>query len=291
MGFRKTAISLIVISLVTAGVAGVYLWYNFTSRSNLLLVVPSDASWYYHFQTKKIRSIAKGDMPVYLDSLRRVMRQLPVFEKVKEPEEVGINLYSDVIAFSNQYGWFLALSVNSEPRLNRFVTEVMPAGLKGGIIHSQYCDFIKGYNKNLYLAWKHKACVIYIPSDTVENLKRTEAAMATVFNHTEDKSIASNKQVQALYDADCQVVCYGKDPSTVITHGVNLSGTTAMFTYPSKSDGKQEPSPLYLFRKSGMALNETDAGRLLTSDNNLNSGEYLNLSFRRFYEILKPFSK
>lgn len=279
MAFRRTAFSLIIISLVTAGIAGIYLWYNFNSRSNLVLVVPKNVDWFYHFQTKQIKGKAAGKQPVYLDSLSDCIRHLPIFRNVKDPGEVGIALFSDVVLFSNKYGHYAAMSVNSEPRLQRFITELVPKEFVGGIIPSKVCNFVKANDRNLYFGWKHKACIFFIPKDTIENLQNTESALSEVFNEERQGSVMEIPAVKEFYQKDCDVVFYSKENSITSSHGVLFESGKVEFKYANSASHN---SPMLLFSKAG-----EPAGLQDISVQNMNS--YLDLSFKTLYHYLKNF--
>ncbi|MBS3914098.1 MAG: hypothetical protein KG003_06335 [Bacteroidetes bacterium] len=234
MSFKRTAISLITIALVTAGVAAVYLWYNFNSRSNLITVVPMDCKWYYHIQTKEIRNKTSDSKPKYLDSIAKSIKNLPAFRNVKDPGDVGISLYSDIILFENSRGRYLVLSVTSEQKLQHFFTEILPKNFTGGLTKSASCNFAKADGKNLYFAFKHKAFVVFEPFDTTDNLQNIENGIAVVFEEKSKAPITSLPVVQFLYENDCDIVFYSNKNKSFPTHGIQIKNNAVLFSENTK---------------------------------------------------------
>ncbi len=290
MSFRRTAIGLITVVSFTAILAGVYLYFNFNSRSNLISVVPQNANWFYHFQTKKIKSKMQGPQPAYFDSFTKCFRNLPIFTGIKEPTEPGIALFSDLVLFSNQYGWYAAISVNSESKLTAFVKSPGCQMHVGGIIPSADCKFVKAKKHAIYFAWKHKACVVFVPNDTLENLDRTEQALAVVFKEEKKSIITELKGIKELYDKDGDILFYAKEDFTELTQTVNLRSTNAEFYFPKGKAGKKI-SPLWLFSKAGAKFDSGQLEMSLNKDNTLTSQEYLNLTFKTFFQYLKPYTE
>jgi hypothetical protein len=145
---------------------------------------------------------------------------------------------------------------------------------------------VKSKTRNLYFAYKHKACVFYVPYDTTANTVAAEQALQSVFTQR-DSSIYNNQKLQDLYDKDCQLVYWAEGSG----HGVNLSADRAQFYYTDSARMKQPLSPLYLFSKSGINFSEQDIDRLLDKNNRIKSRDYLNQTFRVMYYYLKPFVK
>ena len=100
-GFRRIVFMLMGLTALTVISVGVYLWYNFNARSNLVLVIPASSKWFVHVQTKKLRNdfAASTRPPRSVDSLRNTIASLSVFKGIKNAADPGIGLYSDVIAF------------------------------------------------------------------------------------------------------------------------------------------------------------------------------------------------
>jgi hypothetical protein len=279
-----------VIVAVTAIIASIYLYFNFNAKSNLITIVPGNVHWCYQFQTKQIKAKATGRKPEYIDSFALCVANLPIFKAIKDPADVGIALYSDIVIFANDYGWYAAMSVNSESKLTDFVNQKIPKQYVGGIIPNPDCKFVKANNHAIYFAWKHKACVIFVPNDTIENLQKTEAALAEIFADKKRISITENPVLKELNAKDCNVIFYASSKENTISHGVKIEGDKASYYYPQKI---QAPviSPLWLFNKAGLKLNNSDIDNYLNKDNSISSSAYVNLTFKTFLQYLKPFSK
>lgn len=288
-GFRKRVLALIIIALVTAAVVAVFLAYGVHSRSNLPLIVPKNASWYYHFQSRKVDEVTRKSSdirPIYYDSFYEALIKLPVFHNVKDPAQPGIYLMTDVVLFSDEKGWYAAFTVTSEEKLSAFCKDKVPTDLvELPVIKDEY-TYLKAKTRNLYFGFKHKACVFFIPSDTSQNSAVAEQAFLSVFT-PRDSSIYNIEPLQELYDQDCQIVFWANNTG----QGVNLSGEKARFFYTDTVRMKQPLSPLYLFNKAGINYADVEIGRLLDKQNQIKSREYLNQTFRVMYYFLKPFIK
>lgn len=291
-GFRRIAFGLIAVSLITAAAAAIYLYFNFNSKSNLILLVPQESDWVYQFRTRQIKGKLKGTPPPYFDSLRRSIQNMPAFKNVKDAGEVGVALYSDIIVFSNSNGWYLALSLISEPRLSSFIKDKMPKELAGGIIPHPDCKYIKVKDRNLYFAWKHKACLFFVPKDTVENLDKTNAALSLVFNEKNTNSVTNHPVYKELNDHDDDVLfCSMKTEINELSQGVTFTDKgVAQYYYPNAKGKVSKVSPLFLFNKSGLQITDDDVQRNLFKDNSISTNHYLNLTFKTMYHYLRPFT-
>lgn len=288
-GFRRRVITLITVVLITAAVVAVYLAYGVHSRSNLPLIVPKNAKWFYHFQSRSVDEAARqsaDSRPLYYDSFYYALTHLPVFHNVKDPAQPGIYLMTDMVLFSDEKGWYAAFTVTSEEKLTAFCRDNVPADLIDVPVVKPEFTYVKSKTRNLYFGFKHKACVFFIPSDTAQNIAAAELAFLSVFI-PRDSSIYNIVSLQKLYDQDCQIV-FWKDNGG---HGVNLSGEKARFFHTDSARTKQPFSPLSLFSRAGITYQENDIGRLLDKQNQIRSREYLNQTFRAMYYFLKPFIK
>lgn len=285
-GFRRRVITLTVVVLLTAGIVAVYMAYGIYSRSNLPLIVPKNARWFYHFQSRSVDEVARKSAysrPLYYDSFYYALINLPVLHNVKEAGQLGIYLMTDIVLFADDKGWYAALTVTSEEKLNAFCRDNVPAELIEKPVEKPEYTCVKSKTRNLYFAYKNRACVFYIPADTTVNIGAAEEALKSVFTQ-KDVSIYNNQVLQNIYDQDCQIVFWGKG----LGHGVELSGEFAQFRYPKRND-KPTMTPLYFFKKAGVNYTESDVERILTKNNQIKSREYLNQTFRAMYYFLKPF--
>lgn len=281
MSFKKTAITLIVVTAITAVVAGVYLWFNFNSRSNLILVVPKNVRWFYHFQTSQIRKNTTGSKPQFLDSLTWAISKLPVFKNVTEPGQTGIRLHSDLVLFENKYGTYLALSLSSESKFSSFLNSLPSDVFKGTISTIAGCNFVKIRNHNLVAAYKHKALILFHPRDTTDKLADIEAGLSAVFNSTEETNITSTRAIQKLYAEDCDVICYHKLKGRIPAHGVVLKNQRAKFISAKSGRDLTASNALRIFERAGL----TD----VKYNKTISSNQYLNLTFKAAFYQLKPY--
>lgn len=286
-GFRRRVITLITVVLITAAVVAVYLAYGVHSRSNLPLIVPKNATWFYHFQSRSIDEAARksaDSRPLYYDSFYYTLLKLPVLHNVKDAGQPGIYLMTDVVLFADNKGWYAGLTVTSEEKLDAFCRDNVPADLIEKPVQKPEFTYVKSKTRNLYFAYKHKACVFYVPADTTADIASAEAALYSVFTR-KDSSIYNVHALQNIYDKECQVVYWGGD----LGHGVQLSGEMAQFYFADSLRNQKPISPLYLFSRAGITYSETDIDRMLNKNNQIKSREYLNQTFRAMYYFLKPF--
>jgi hypothetical protein len=288
-GFRRIATTLIVICLVTALLIGVYLWYAFNAKSTLPLIVPKNVLWCYHFQTKEIRKEVKITPPPHFDSLISTIKKLPVFVGVKDPAEPGLAIYSDLLLFETTKGWFAAVSVKSEEKLLQFCKNLSLGGFAQEPKDAGTFYYLKAEKRNIYFAFKHKAALFFVPSDTTSTIPAGE--ILTPFFKENPDHILKNEKIQELYDKNCQIIYYSSAPQFGLTHGVELSENNAKFYYQGKKSGSVDPSPLMLFARTGSTYSEQELDKIMNKNNQMGSREYLNQTFKTANRFLKPFHK
>ena len=162
-GFRKIVKRLFIIVAITMVTVGAYLYFNFTSPSNLPVIVPSDAAFFVQFQTRKIRDEIKSPPQAELDTLVKTVASMPALNWVSNPADVGIALFSDVVYFQHPQYQALAVSLNSEPRFKAFLDSLKVKGYVSGLVQKEkynYIEIITPGWENVYIAFKHKAAVI-----------------------------------------------------------------------------------------------------------------------------------
>jgi len=162
-GFRKIVKRLFIIVAITMVTVGAYLYFNFTSPSNLPVIVPADATFFVQFQTRKIRDEVKSPPQTELDSLVRTVASMPALNWVSNPADVGIALFSDVVYFQHPQYQALAVSLNSEPRFIAFLDSLKMKGYVSGLVQKEkytYTEITKPGWENVYIAFKHKAAVV-----------------------------------------------------------------------------------------------------------------------------------
>lgn len=285
MSFRRTAIGLIIIAVVTALAIGVYLWYNFNSRSSLILVVPKNCNWIYHIQTSKIRKEVQGEPPAYLDSVTTAIRELPIFQGVKDPADPGIKLYSDIVLFGNKYGTYAAISLNSESKFREFLQKLPERVKAGNVVQTPFFEFLKMKDKPLYFAFKHKALVVFMPKDTSDNLQSIETGLNIIFANKDDYSVAGMKLLKPLYEEGCDVIYYQKD-NAIPTHGVIVKNLQAKFVSGHSGREIQAKGPLKIF--DGALVAEKV---VVKKNKTISSKQYMNLTFKTLFLYLKPYTQ
>jgi hypothetical protein len=218
-GFRRIVFMLMGLTAITVISVGVYLWYNFNARSNLVLVIPASSKWFVHVQTKKLRSdfAASTTPPKSVDSLKNTIASLSVFKGVKDASDPGIGLYSDVIAFEVEGGRFLCLSLTSEDKFKAFVARLQKQQKLHKSIQKPRYSYAKFMSTNAYLVYQYKVCMVFVPNDTVENTSFNEKILDVVFpekthtmmqNPVTENNVAFANPVKFIYptlNADAKV--------------------------------------------------------------------------------------
>ena len=257
-GFRRIVFMLMGLTALTVISVGVYLWYNFNARSNLVLVIPASSKWFVHVQTKKLRNdfAASTRPPLSVDSLKNTIASLSVFKGIKNAADPGIGLYSDVIAFEVEGGRFLCLSLTSEDKFKAFVARLQKQQKLHKSIQKPRYTYAKFMSKNAYLVYQYKVCMVFVPSDSVENAVLNERILDVVFPE-KTHTMMQNPTVQALYEDEPEVVFYASNKSYGLSQSIDfpeidskgdIAQNRVKFSYPSLGVAKDGglPSPLML---------------------------------------------
>ncbi len=227
-GFRRIAITLLGITALSVILVGVYLWYNFNARSNLVLVVPEKSDWYIHVQTKEwMKAFQDEEKPAPLMKFEAKFKSMPIFCGISSPKDVGISPHSDWLFFGKNKTSFLALSVFSESALELFCNRLVDSGFLQPPVKTSLYTRYKIAGKNAYIAFKHKAVVVGLLPDTVEDAKKVQLVFNDVFSGKSSRFL-ENQELQSLYDKGSAVVAWKSNrflPSTI-------DDPTALFSFP-----------------------------------------------------------
>ncbi|MBU6324106.1 MAG: hypothetical protein KJS92_01365 [Bacteroidetes bacterium] len=276
--------------LLLAIIVAIYLRYNFNSRSKIVLLVPPDAQWVFHLQTRLLqKEVTPGQLPA-LNAFSDSIRNMPLFSKVKDPRQIGIDLYSDLLLFRTPQGFVLALQLLDEQKFRNFLTQSIPPGLISGIIDRINYSYVHGLHKPMYLAFRNKALMGFLPfsadSSNPMGFRIAEQALDSLFSGR-TYNWMTRKDVQQLYEPEPHMV-YWKSPDysgKMPSMQVRLDQELATLNYPGTAT--KQLSPLLLFHHaSPAAFAKKDALSLLNKDNSINSNTFLNLVFELFNEHL-----
>lgn len=244
----------------------------------------------YHFQTKQIRKKVSGEPAVYLDSMVREMGKLPIFSALRSPDELGLQLYSDLVLFETEHGWFAGISAHSEPRLREFIKKSLIANYgESNILTYPNYSYFKVKNKNLYFAFKHKVCLFFIPSDTVQNKKMDAKQVLDELFHPKAKRITENKIYKQYQEQANDILFFATEKYA--SFGVKIDKEFAEISSIQHSKEIKQLSPLWIFTKANLTYNEKEVSAILTQQNRIKSKEYLNQCFRAVYQFIKPFNQ
>ncbi len=221
-GFRRIALSLMTLITISVITVGVYLYFNFKSRSSLPVIVPQDVRAFMHFQTRKMRDESGVKPPKYLDSVVKLIAKAPIFQHLTEPSDAGIGLYSDIVYFENlKQSHFLGLSLINESRFSRLLDTLKLAGWVSGQIQKPAFNYVKVIGHPLYIAFKYKAMVLMRSEIESRELNLTtdevESQLAEVFSG-KPQGFITRKDIQALYDANCQWLAWSESTSAAGIH-------------------------------------------------------------------------
>lgn len=211
-GFRRIAYSLLILTAVTVIAIGIYMWYNFTSRSNLVLVVPNKPDYYIHIQTKAVLKPFQSKLkPASLEQFEQFVKQIPLLKEVQNPKELGISPHTDWIFFGKEKAHFMALSVFSESAFSAYLQKMVEKGMLHPVVKKPLFNSHKLQNKNAYIAFKHKAMVLCWFADSIEDVSRAENALAEVFSG-KTSTFMQEKSVQELYDHNADILLWSANP-------------------------------------------------------------------------------
>ena len=210
--FRRIVFTLMTLVTISVITVGLYLYFNFTARSTLPLIVPEEVEEFAHFQTKKMRDDG-GINPSaeYVTLLSDWISSQSYFEHIDKPSEPGIGLFSDVVYFRAKEAQCVALSLTSPVRFSSFLDTLKGKGMIGNTIEQPTYNYIKIPNSPLYLAYKYKALVLLksLADSAALEIDAMEGLMESIFDPNK-KSFIKNPAIQALYKANCQWVYASK---------------------------------------------------------------------------------
>jgi hypothetical protein len=216
-GFKRTALSLMVIITITVVAFGVYLYFNFTSRSSLPVIVPAKVEQFVHFQTRKFRDdFASAKPSSYIDSISNLVGSWAIFSHCDKPAEPGIALFSDVVYFKTKEARFLAFTLTSEELFSAFCDTLKKQNLISNKMDLGTYNLVKIVGSPVYFAFKHKVLVFAKPNDSTVTDEALKYALKDVFSGRSDGFI-TNSGLQSLYDADAQFIVYDSRVSEKIS--------------------------------------------------------------------------
>ena len=216
-GFKRTALSLMVIITITVVAFGIYLYFNFTSRSSLPVIVPAKVEQFVHFQTRKFRDdFASAKPSSYIDSISNLVGSWAIFSHCDKPAEPGIALFSDVVYFKTKEARFLAFTLTSEESFSAFCDTLKKQNLISNKMDLGTYNLVKIVGSPVYFAFKHKVLVFAKPNDSTVTDEALKYALKDVFSGRSDGFITS-AGLQSLYDADAQFIVYDSRVSEKIS--------------------------------------------------------------------------
>jgi len=252
-GFRRTALTLMVIITMTVVAFGVYLYFNFTSRSSLPVIVPVKVEQFVHFQTRKFRDdFASAKPSSYIDSISKLVGSWSIFSHCQKPAEPGIALFSDVVYFKTKEAQFIAFSLTSEESFSNFCDTLKKQNLISNKMDLGTYNLVKIVGSPVYFAFKHKVLVFAKPLDSTVSDEVLKYALKEVFSGSSNGFITS-PGLQALYDADAQLIAYNSEVSKNI-EGYHFSPNAMPQGFSVKINEKLEPKNLNLNEKGSMGL-------------------------------------
>lgn len=240
-GFKRTALSLMVIITITVVAFGIYLYFNFTSRSSLPVIVPPKVEQFVHFQTRKFRDDFAAEKPTnFIDSISNLIGSWSIFSHCDKPAEPGIALFSDLVYFKTKEAKFLALTLTSEESFSAFCDTLKMQNLISSKMDLGTYNLVKIVGSPVYFAFKHKVLVFAKPIDSSITDETLKYALKDVFSGRSDGFI-TNAGLQSLYEADAQFIVYdNKFPKQIF--GYHFQPKLKPQFLRSELKSKSEPS-------------------------------------------------
>ncbi len=288
-GFRRIVFTLMIFVGLTVLLVSVWLSYNFNAETKLLQLIPDQSNWFLHVQTNQLRSdfSESPKPPASIDTLVETISHLAVFNKIKDPKTTGIGLYSDVLVFGMKEGNFFCLSLSRESKFTLFCQQAFRDGLLELPADKGNYYYAKCKDKNIYIAFKSKALLVYIPNDTLVNKTSIEKVLGLIFSH-KSNTIMQNSRVKFLYEDDPDMVFYSTKPQYGLSQSAYFpkvkKGEKAyvVFRYPENM-GIINPSPLMLASKAGLTV---DVEASLNTKNEITPEEALSLLARALNQYI-----
>lgn len=284
--FIRISVTLIGLACMFAIIVAIYLYYNFKGKSNLSLMVPKEAKWVYHFQTKELRGMLPAQKPEYMDSLALTIKKLPIFKELKEATDVGIALYSDVVLFENDLGWHLLLKLNDTDKFTKFMTLLEEKNYVEPEDQKDLYTVRKSAKNTMWIIHQQKVLCIFVPNDTIADKYLMNKSMAKIFRP--GHSALNEKEDFLQLFNHCQAYFYNNvNPSR--SFGFELKDNVAHNVY--LGDATQKPSPLKFFEKIGAGSSVNDVDKYLNENNELSVQGFFNEHFKTANNYLKPFTQ
>lgn len=286
MAYKRTAFTLIIITIVTAICVSVLIWNNLKGGSSLILMVPKDATSLYHLKTRDLRAKLTDNIPRknYFDSLSITIKKSPLFAKYSDPDEPGIDKFSDLIFFTTPKGKFIVLQINAPAKFETFLrTQSIETMSKPSKRDRYTYHSITG--KNIYLAYHGKGLMLYQPDSAYNNIPDIEATFNNLFD-PKLENILKNEAVKKMVNEKSDVIYWQQNHPMSFLATVNTNNTVT-FVYQGLKDDKQPPSPLKFFQSAGLTYKADYIDQILKPNNQISAAEYLNQTFRLAYFHLK----
>jgi hypothetical protein len=289
----RTALRIGIPVLLLAAIVAFYLRANFSSRSGLFLAVPADAEWVYQFRTRNIlKDVEQQPMP-WLDSLNQRVKKLPLFAGVKDPRDLGLDLYSDLLVFRTRDGLHAAVQMNDENEFRSYLKTIQGKGVSG-VIEKETYSYVHSTAQPLFLAFRNKLVTGFIPftdSGVAYDFRKAEQVFTHLFDPDKAR-IGTDTNYQSWQKGTPHISYWknknfaGKLPAT----RVYLKDGIAKVQY--LGDEQNKISPLLLFHHASAGKFDGAAQTaLLDAQNRLSDIEYLNLTLSVVYEHLQLLTK
>jgi hypothetical protein len=280
-GFKRTALSLMVIITITVVAFGIYLYFNFTSRSSLPVIVPAKVEQFVHFQTRKFRDdFASAKPSSYIDSISNLVGSWAIFSHCDKPAEPGIALFSDVVYFKTKEARFLAFTLTSEESFSAFCDTLKKQNLISNKMYLGTYNLVKIVGSSVYFAFKHKVLVFAKPNDSTVTDEALKYALKDVFAGQSDGFI-TNAGLQSLYDADAQFIAYDSRVSDKVT-GIRFQPKEMPLELTVALNEKSEPKKQKNSVNSSFAIIYQSLGQEFPSPEN-----QIEALFKGIYNTLK----
>lgn len=212
-GFRRIALILGSITVITSIAVGIYLYFNFNAKSRLPLVVPDSATWFLQIRTKSIKEdVSTKLIPASFNEFVDSVKNAPAFKFLPDPGQTGISLMSDIVLFQTKNASFFSVSLSNESRFSSYLDSLKAKGIMHGKVEKSNYNYAQVVGKPWYVIYKLKALVIMVPHNPNIEASQVEPIIEEVFSGKPSKFI-SNALIQNLYAQDCQLIYWSKNNS------------------------------------------------------------------------------
>ncbi|MBC7425645.1 MAG: DUF4836 family protein [Bacteroidia bacterium] len=200
MGIKKTAIRISVLALIMAAGVIAFLYFRYHKPSELPYYVPADAKSVVFINTKKLFVALQSQSSEKPDSgVIQKIKQFHYFKNISDPTDLGINLYSDLIAYSKDDMACVLFELNNEDVFENYIKTKVPAGTFSPITDKKDYKYVISLRDNFRLVW-HAGIAVIMPVKGFKGAEFTEKEIASTIEAKPKNSIMEQPLFRVMFE-------------------------------------------------------------------------------------------